>query len=271
MPPAFYPRLATVVFAKVLFLAALLPLSAHAKLASTAHTKLPPAKTSPSQSERPQVLLEASRTLPNERDPLTNTLLKAAPGIDANTLELAVTAMRCATAHGMSASQRLAVIDYSRPSTEPRLWVFDLQRRSLLYRELVAHGRNSGDNYANAFSNTEGSLQSSLGLFRTSDTYNGSNGYSLRMDGLETGFNDNARQRAIVMHGASYVNSDLARKQGRVGRSWGCPAVRSGIARQMIDTLKGGQFVFSYYPDPRWLASSRYLHCDAASTVALSN
>lgn len=76
---------------------------------------------------------------------------------------------------------------------------------------------------------------------------------------------------AIVMHGAPYVNADLARKQGRVGRSWGCPAVRSGIARQVIDTLKGGQFIFSYYPDQHWLASSRYLHCDAARTVALSD
>lgn len=206
-----------------------------------------------------------------EHDNLTDALLQAAPTIDAKVLDLAVSAVKCATTNGMSPSQRLAVIDYSRPSTEPRLWVFDLHRRKLLYRELVAHGRNSGENYAKAFSNTEGSLQSSLGLFRTLDTYNGGNGYSLRMDGLEAGFNDKARERAIVMHGAPYVNAELARKQGRVGRSWGCPAVRSGIARQMIDTLKGGQFVFSYYPDPEWLAASRYLHCDNAKTLARSN
>lgn len=192
---------------------------------------------------------------------LADQLRRTAPQIDRQVLDLAITAMQCATAHGMSSSQRLAVIDYSLPSTEPRLWVFDLQSRKLLYRELVAHGRNSGENFAHTFSNSEGSLQSSLGLFRTLDTYNGSNGYSLRMDGLEAGFNDNARERAIVMHGAPYVNADLALKQGRVGRSWGCPAVRSGIARRMIDTLKGGQFVFSYYPDPHWLAASRYLHC----------
>ena len=242
MPPAFRPRIAM-----TLFIAALLPFAAHAKN-STSHSMLHST---------------AANTVNEPRDNLTNALLDAAPTIDANALELAVTAMHCATAHGMSPSQRLAVIDYSRPSTEPRLWVFDLQRRKLLYRELVAHGRNSGDNFANAFSNANGSLQSSLGLFRTLDTYNGSNGYSLRMDGLEAGFNDNARERAIVMHGAPYVNANLARKQGRVGRSWGCPAVRSGIVRQMIDTLKGGQFVFSYYPDPHWLAASRYLHCDA--------
>lgn len=202
---------------------------------------------------------------------LTEQLSRTAPHLDRQVLDLAVNAMQCATANGMSPSQRLAVIDYSLPSTEQRLWVFDLQKRKLLYRELVAHGRNTGENYARDFSNVEGSLKSSLGLFRTLDTYNGSNGYSLRMDGLEEGFNDKALDRAIVMHGAPYVNEGLARKQGRVGRSWGCPAVRAGIARRMIDALKGGQFVFSYYPDPHWLASSRYLHCKATNTIARSD
>jgi hypothetical protein len=108
-------------------------------------------------------------------------------------------------------------------------------------------------------------------LFRTLDTYNGNNGYSLRMDGLEAGFNDKALERAIVMHGAPYVNENLSRTQGRIGRSWGCPAVNSGIARRMIDTLKGGQFIFSYYPDQRWLASSPYLHCNAAPTLAMNS
>jgi len=202
---------------------------------------------------------------------LADQLRRTAPQIDHQVLELAVNAMQCATTHGMSPSQRLAVIDYSLPSTEPRLWVFDLQKRKLLYRELVAHGRNTGENYARDFSNIEGSLKSSIGLFRTRETYNGSNGYSLRMDGLEEGFNDKALERAIVMHGAPYVSETLARKQGRVGRSWGCPAVRAGIARRMIDTLKGGQFLFSYYPDPRWLASSRYLNCKSTNTIARSD
>lgn len=199
---------------------------------------------------------------------LAADLAKAAPAVNPDVVDLAVAAMSCATAHGTPSSQRLAVIDYSRPSTEPRLWVFDLTTRQLLYRELVAHGRNSGDNFAHAFSNVEGSLQSSLGLFRTLDTYVGSNGYSLRMDGLESGFNDNAKERAIVMHGAPYVSPELAQKQGRVGRSWGCPAVRLGVAKRLIDTLKGGQFIFSYYPDQRWLASSAYLHCRAELALA---
>ena len=150
------------------------------------------------------------------------------------------------------------------------MWVFDLQRRALLHQELVAHGRNSGDNYAQHFSNSLGSLQSSIGLFRTLDTYNGSNGYSLRMEGLDTGFNDLALERAIVMHGAPYVNTSLSKSQNRIGRSWGCPAVRMGIAHKIIDALKGGQFVFSYYPDNKWLTSSRYLHCSANTLASRS-
>lgn len=199
---------------------------------------------------------------------LSAALAKAAPHADPRVLALAVEAMNCAVAHGMPQSSRLAVIDYSKPSTERRLWVFDLLHQRLLLRELVAHGRNSGGNYAHAFSNIPGSLQSSLGLFRTLGTYEGSNGYSLRMNGLEAGINDNALERAIVMHGASYVNPKLAHTEGRMGRSWGCPAVSPGVARHVIDTLKDGQFLFSYYPDPHWLASSSYLHCDAAQTVA---
>lgn len=193
--------------------------------------------------------------------PLAAGLSSAAPDLDPDVLRLALQAMTCATSQGMPVSARLAVIDYSRPSVEPRLWVFDLERRQLLFHELVAHGRNSGDNLTRYFSNENGSLASSLGLFRTQESYDGSNGYSLRMDGLDPGFNDRARERAIVMHGAPYVNTEVGRELGRLGRSWGCPAVRSGIARRMIDSLKGGQFVFSYYPDPHWLSASRMLNC----------
>ena len=105
---------------------------------------------------------------------------------------------------------------------------------------------------------------SSLGLFRTTEPYNGGNGYSLRSEGLEPGFNDRALDRAIVMHGAPYVSEDLIRKQGRIGRSWGCPAVRSAVARRMIDTLKNGALLFAYYPDRKWLHESSYLQCGSA-------
>ena len=114
---------------------------------------------------------------------------------------------------------------------------------------------------ARAFSNRNGSHQSSLGLFRTAGTYQGSNGYSLRMEGLEPGTNDAAMERAIVMHGAPYVSAQNAQKQGRLGRSWGCPALRPEVARQVIDSLKNGQMIFSYYPDSNWLARSPFLDC----------
>lgn len=192
---------------------------------------------------------------------LEDALIQAAPKANPEAIRLAVTATSCAIERGQPAARRLAVIDYSRPSTEPRLWVFDLTERRELFTELVAHGRNSGDNYARSFSNTVGSYTSSLGLFRTRESYDGQNGYSLRMDGLETGFNDRAAERAIVMHGAPYVNTTFLRSRGRLGRSLGCPAVRPEIARSLIDTIKGGHYVFSYYPDPKWLATSAYLRC----------
>jgi hypothetical protein len=177
-------------------------------------------------------------------------------------IELALRAARCAREQGqLDTLKRLAVIDYSLPSTQPRLWVFDVQRPRLLFEELVAHGRNTGEQRAERFSNVLGSKMSSIGLFLTADTYVGSNGYSLRLQGLEKGFNDLAMERAIVMHGAPYVSAAIAERLGRLGRSWGCPAVRQEMARAIIDTLKGGTLLFAYYPDRKWLAESEYLSC----------
>jgi hypothetical protein len=197
--------------------------------------------------------------------PLADDLIRAAPDASADAIRLAVAATECAVAHGQPPAERLAVIDYSRASTEPRLWVFDLAGSRLLYREWVAHGRNSGDNYAHAFSNALESHESSLGLFRTLDTYQGHNGYSLRLDGLEPGFNDHAYERAIVMHGSPYVNPETATTLGRLGRSYGCPALRPAVTKPLLDTLKNGQYVFSYYPDANWLASSTLLSCGKAT------
>jgi hypothetical protein len=165
----------------------------------------------------------------------------------------------------------LTLIDYSKPSTEPRLWVFDLASGETLFTELVAHGRNSGDNFANHFSDEMNSRTSSIGLFRTADTYTGSNGYSLRLDGLEPGFNAHARERAIVMHGAPYVDASLAATQGRIGRSWGCPALRAAVAARVIDTIRGGGVIFSYYPDSDWLQTSRFINCSSGPTTLATN
>lgn len=203
-------------------------------------------------------------------DSLAAALLKAAPGANAKVIGLAVRATQCSLAQGKAPVQRLAVIDYSLPSTEQRLWVFDLKKRKLLFHELVAHGRNSGENMAVKFSNQNESFATSLGLYRTQSSYVGQNGYSLRMEGLEPGFNDNAFERAIVIHGAPYVSPVLARANGRIGRSLGCPAVRPAIAHKLIDSMKDGQLLFSYYPDQRWLKSSSYINCGGGTVAAAS-
>lgn len=202
---------------------------------------------------------------------LMNATAANASGISDRVLTLALRAVSCAVSSGgIRIPRTLTVIDYSLPSVEERLWVFDVASGKLLFKELVAHGRNTGENLATSFSDRLNSRQSSIGLFLTGDTYVGSNGYSLRLDGLEPGFNSHARERAIVMHGAPYVNASLARSQGRIGRSWGCPALREAIAREVIDTIRGGGMIFSYYPDDDWLRSSRFLNCDAPSVVATS-
>jgi hypothetical protein len=189
-------------------------------------------------------------------------------GIPPSVIQLAIAAVSCAVNSGaIEAPRTLTVIDYSLPSTTERMWVFDVPSGRMLFKELVAHGRNTGENLATSFSDVMNSRQSSLGLFVTRDTYVGSNGYSLRMNGLEPGFNGNAFDRAIVMHGAPYVDAALAKRQGRIGRSWGCPALREAIARDIIDTIRGGGVIFSYYPDQNWLSTSRFLNCGQSASA----
>lgn len=180
--------------------------------------------------------------------------------IERSVFDLAIGAASCAVKSGaVGAPRTLTVIDYSQPSTAKRLWVYDLTTHELLYEELVAHGQGSGANLATKFSNDNDSHQTSLGLFVTDTTYVGRNGYSLRLDGLDRGVNDRARDRAIVMHGAPYVSDSFVKANGRLGRSWGCPAVSDLVARDLIDRVKGGGLVFAYYPDAEWLKTSKYL------------
>jgi len=224
-----------------------------------AHAMLPRMQ----HSHRVLVVVLACAIAPLARaQDLMTRLSQAAPELDRKVLALALQARDCAVASGKShAPARLAVIDYTRPSTQKRLWVFDIGSGRLLYAEHVAHGRGSGDNMAMRFSNIEGTYQSSLGLFATAETYTGENGYSLRMDGLEPGINDRARERLLVMHGANYVDPQQALRQGRLGRSWGCPAVRTQVAHGVIDSLKDGQLIFAYADDATWLNGSRFLQC----------
>jgi L,D-transpeptidase catalytic domain len=193
-------------------------------------------------------------------DAAIDRLSESAPELHREVLRLALTAREEATKNGLARkADLLTVIDYSLPSTAKRLWVFDVATGKVLFNELVAHGKNTGDNYAHRFSNNDGSLQTSLGVFRTAGTYTGSNGYSLKLDGLEPGFNDKAARRAVVMHGAPYVSSEFASQHGRIGRSWGCPALSQAVAPKVIDTIKGGSLVVSYFPDQDWLTHSRFL------------
>jgi hypothetical protein len=195
-----------------------------------------------------------------EPAPPVTALVKQAPGLRVEVLKLALDAASRATKQGLvKRSDLLTVIDYSIPSSQPRLFVFDLAKKKLLFRELCAHGKNTGDDKAKFFSNSPGSLATSLGLFVTADTYNGSNGYSLRLKGLEEGVNDMAWDRAIVMHGAYYVSREAIRAFGRLGRSWGCPAVRAEVAQDIINTIRGGSPVFAYYPEKRWLNASAFI------------
>ncbi|GAA3900416.1 murein L,D-transpeptidase catalytic domain family protein [Halomonas cibimaris] len=197
---------------------------------------------------------------------LHRRLGQLAPGASPQALRMAAEALACADPN----ARRLALIDFSRPSTKPRLWVFDLEHHRLLFKELVSHGQGSGDARATAFSNVPDSHQSSLGLFRTMNSYYGRNGYSLRLDGLEPDVNDHAFERAIVIHGADYVSEAFIDKTGRLGRSHGCPAVRTAVTYPLIDSIKDEQYVFAYYPDEEWLASSAERRCDAAAGQQLA-
>jgi hypothetical protein len=182
-----------------------------------------------------------------------DALLKEAPRVPPRALRMALTAQNRLQAAGAAVRpDRLMVIDYAKPSSEPRLWVFDLDCKRLLFEEVVAHGKGSGGDRSIRFSNEPGSLMSSLGVFLTADTYIGKHGLSLRLRGMEEGINDLSMERAIVIHAASYVHPG-----GPIGRSWGCPAVRPEISRALIESVRGGTLLLSYYPEQSWLKASR--------------
>ena len=162
-------------------------------------------------------------------------------------------------------SNLISIVDFSLSSTQKRLWVIDLEKKVVVFNSLVAHGKNTGEEFAQKFSNTESSYQSSLGFYITESTYNGSNGYSLKLLGMDPGYNDAALQRAIVMHGADYVSEDFIKSQKRIGRSWGCPAVPRALAEPIIDTIKGQNCLFIYYPDQQYLSESAWLKSEELS------
>lgn len=155
--------------------------------------------------------------------------------------------------------QIITIIDFTLPGTERRFFCIDLDNREVLFHTLVAHGRNSGGDYAEQFSNKPSSNQSSIGFYLTGETYMGANGYSLRLDGLDAAWNSNLRRRAVVVHGADYATQEWIDRYGRLGRSYGCPAVPIGIANEIIDTIKGNTLMFAYYNDEHYLSGSALL------------
>jgi hypothetical protein len=154
----------------------------------------------------------------------------------------------------------ITIIDFSKPSVQERFFVIDLENKHVIYKSLVAHGKNSGENLADSFSNDSKSLKSCLGFLLTSETYFGKHGYSLRLDGLEPGINDNARSRTIVIHGADYVSNDFANQHGRLGRSWGCPALPTKISKEIIDKISNGSCIFIYGKDPEYFKTSKIIN-----------
>jgi hypothetical protein len=164
----------------------------------------------------------------------------------------------------LSRDSILTVIDYTKPSTEERFFVIDLEARILLYRSLVAHGRNSGDDCADSFSNVPGSLQTSLGFYVTGPDYVGVHGKALKLEGVDNLFNGNAEERCIVVHGAWYCTEDFVEEYGRLGRSWGCPVLPPDVSEEIIDTIKRGTALFAYFKDDDYLTHSEFLNIDNA-------
>lgn len=188
-----------------------------------------------------------------------SSLAKQAPNLNTKVISLALTAYKKAEHKGYSNSPILTVVDYALPSNKKRLWVFDVKKHKLLYHTYVAQGRGTGIKWARRFSNQPGTRESSLGLYKTDQTYFGHNGYSLKLTGLDQGFNNNAYRRSIVMHGAWYMSPQYIKNRGRAGLSFGCFAVSKKLAKPIINTIKNDTLIFAYYPNKNWIQHSKFL------------
>ena len=145
----------------------------------------------------------------------------------------------------------LTLVDFSLSSNAKRMWVIDLEKNIVLFQTLVAHGRNTGEEYAKEFSNQAESFKSSIGFYATGEIYNGKHGLSLKLDGLEKGLNDKARERAVVIHGADYVSESFIKQNKRLGRSQGCPAVPVEMNQKIINVIRDKSCLFLYHPSAK--------------------
>jgi hypothetical protein len=197
-----------------------------------------------------------TRSFVEEKLDVYDSLNLEASGLSRNVFELALKGMYKLIRKGHIKQNILSIIDFSQPSVNKRLYVIDLDSYTLLYNTWVAHGVKSGKLAATYFSNKPASHKSSLGFYVTGETYKGSNGYSLKLLGVEKGINDYAFRRGIVMHGADYVSEEFIQSQGYIGRSYGCPAVPSDISRELIDHVKEGTCLFIYHPSAAYRSKS---------------
>lgn len=207
------------------------------------------------------VYLDVTSKLSEERMSIYDSLKLNTFGLSERAYECAIKGMEKLKAAGKIANDRLiSIVDFTKSSAEKRLFIIDLEQHKLLFNTYVAHGQNSGTEFARKFSNMPESFQSSLGFYETSDTYDGKNGYSMHLTGLEKGINNNADSRAIVMHGAPYVSESYINSKGYIGRSWGCPAIPEKLTRPIIDKIKNGTCLFLYSENKKYLKSSRILN-----------
>jgi len=217
----------------------------------------PSIKLSNLSSEHP---VKDDRTFFFAKRELYDSLGLESLGLSRSVFDLALKGMEKLLTLNKLQANILSIADFSKPSTFKRLYVIDLDQSTLLFNTFVAHGRNTGTEWAQQFSNKPKSKKSSLGFFVTGNTYKGSNGYSLKLMGMEKGFNSNAYQRAIVVHGANYVGEKNIQELGYLGRSQGCPAVMPEISAPLINTIKDGTCFFIYHPSPNYLQHSPLLN-----------
>lgn len=185
----------------------------------------------------------------------TNTSIPAMP-----VFEKAVKGYTELQANGKVGKKILTVIDFGLSSKKKRMWILDMESKKVLFNTYVSHGKNTGGEFATKFSNTVNSLQSSLGFYVTAETYYGKNGLSLFIDGMERGINSNARKRYVVIHGADYAEASFIDRIGRLGRSYGCPAVPNTIAKEVIGTIKQESVVYIHKNDKDYLKKSSLLN-----------
>lgn len=191
---------------------------------------------------------------------LYNSLGLAQKGVPEEAFDYALIGLKTLEAAGeIQNDSIISIIDFTASSDKKRLFVININNGKVLFNTWVSHGRNSGLSRAEAFSNERSSYKSSLGFYVTENTYQGKHGYSLKLKGEEAGINDNAEDRGIVMHAATYVDESVIKERGYIGRSEGCPAIAQQLHRQVISTIKNGSCLFIYSADSFYLSHSQLL------------